>query len=93
MRVVKFYVDDCLKSVKSRDEAIDLVNELRKLLRRGGFNLTKWICNSRAVLDKIPQSDQAKEVKDLDLSHDVTVPVERAVGVHWNGGVCFQNPG
>jgi len=84
VRVVNFYVDDCLKSVKSRDEAIDLVNELRKLLRRGGFNLTKWICNSRAVLDKIPQTDRAKEVKDLDLSHDVTVPVERAVGVHWN---------
>ena len=36
------------------------------------------------MLDKIPQSDRAKEVKDLDLSHDVTVPVERAVGVHWN---------
>ena len=62
-----FYVDDCLKSVKSQD----------------GFNLTKWICNSRAVLEKIPQSDRAKEVKDLGLSHDV-LPVERALGVHWN---------
>ncbi|XP_067030836.1 uncharacterized protein [Acropora muricata] len=78
-----FYVDDCLKSVKSQDEAIDLVNELQRLLRRGGFNLTKWICNSRAVLEKIPQSDRAKKVKDLDLSHDV-LPVERALGVHWN---------
>ena len=78
-----FYVDDCLTSVKSQDEAIDLVNELQRLLRRGGFNLTKWICNSRAVLEKIPQSDRAKEVKDLDLSHDV-LPVERVLGVHWN---------
>ena len=78
-----FYVDDCLKSVKSQDEAIDLVNELQRLLRRGGFNLTKWIYNSRAVLENTPQSDRAKEVKDLDLSHDV-LPVERALGVHWN---------
>ncbi|XP_068680444.1 uncharacterized protein [Montipora foliosa] len=66
-----FYVDDCLKSVKSQDEVIDLVNDLQRLLRRGSFNLTKLICNSRAVLEKIPQSGQAKEVKDLDLSHDV----------------------
>ena len=41
------------------------------------------MCNSRAVLEKISQSDRAKEVKDLDLSHDV-FRVERALGVHWN---------
>ena len=35
------------------------------------------------MLEQIPQSDRAKEVKDLDLSHDV-LPVERALGVHWN---------
>ena len=35
------------------------------------------------MVAKIPQSDRAKEVKDLDLSHDV-LPAERALGVHWN---------
>ena len=71
-----FYVDDCLKSIKSHEDLIDLVHEFRRLLRRGSFNLTMWTCNSRAVLEDIPQSDRAKEVKDLDLSYDV-LPVER----------------
>ena len=41
-----FYVDDWLKSVPSETKAIGLVNELRTLLLKGGFCLTKWISNS-----------------------------------------------
>ena len=41
-----FYVDDCLKSVPSETKAIGFVNELRTLLLKGGFRLTKWISNS-----------------------------------------------
>ena len=33
-----FYVDDCLTSVKNA-----VVAEMKELLERGGFNLTKWI--------------------------------------------------
>ena len=36
-----FYIDDCLKSVASTDEAVQLVDQLPALLRRGGFRLTK----------------------------------------------------
>lgn len=36
-----FYVDDCLKSVSSENKAIVLVDELRQLLSKGGFRLTK----------------------------------------------------
>ena len=36
-----FYVDDYLKSVESHDKAISSVVQLRNLLTRGGFNLTK----------------------------------------------------
>ena len=36
-----FYVDDCLKSVESDYQAINLQGELRQLLSRGGFRLTK----------------------------------------------------
>lgn len=75
-----FYVDDCLKLVETQETAIVLVDQLWKLLLRGGFNLTKLICNSRAELETIPLSDCAKEVKDLDLSSGI-LPVERALGV------------
>ena len=56
--------------------------DLRSLLSRGGFRLTKWISNSRRVLEAIPEAERAKEVKSLDLSK-VDLPVERALGVKW----------
>ncbi|XP_006815918.1 uncharacterized protein LOC102804515, partial [Saccoglossus kowalevskii] len=42
-----FYVDDCLKSVASVEEAKELVKLLPEMLAKGGFHLTKWISNCR----------------------------------------------
>ena len=56
-----FYVDDCLKSLPSVEDAVCHVGELRSLLPRGGFRLTKWISNSREVLESIPGSGARKE--------------------------------
>ena len=50
-----FYVDDCLKSVKSSATAVDIVDQLRNILSKGGFRLTKWLCNRPEVLNSIPQ--------------------------------------
>lgn len=77
-----FYVDDCLKSVGSEEQAVALIQELRRLCAAGGFRLTKWISNSRAVLASIHEDDRAKEVKELDLEKDC-LPIERALGVQW----------
>ncbi|XP_025763461.1 uncharacterized protein LOC112847046 isoform X2 [Oreochromis niloticus] len=81
-----FYVDDCLKAVSSEEEAIQLYHTLRAVCQRGGFRLTKWISNSRAVLSAIPEEERASEVKDLDLDQD-KLPIERALGVQW----CIQS--
>ena len=78
-----FYVDDYLKSVESNEKAITSVVELRSLLAREGFNLTKWVSNSRAVLEKIPRQLRASGVQDLDLDSEILL-VERALGVRWN---------
>ncbi|XP_044180533.1 uncharacterized protein LOC122961788 [Acropora millepora] len=77
-----FYVDDCLKSLPSVEDAVSHVEELRSLLQRGGFRLTKWISNSREVLESIPESERAQEIKKLDLQKD-ELPIERALGVQW----------
>ena len=37
--------DDCLKSVGTIEEAINIVHSLCKLLALVGFRLTKWISN------------------------------------------------
>ena len=76
-----FYVDDCLKSVREEDEAVILARKLRELLARGGFKLTKWLSNSKKVIESLPKSKRASIVKYLDFK---SWSVERALGVQWN---------
>ena len=83
-----FYVDDCLKSVKTEAQAVRLAAQLCKLLERGGFKLTKWLSNSKLVLESIPESERAAQVKDLNFDQ---LPVERALGVQWS--VCSDEFG
>lgn len=76
-----FYVDDCLKSVKETEKAIQLVKELCQLLAKRSFHLTKFVCNDVKVLSSIPESERAKSIVSLDFEK---LPVERALGVEWN---------
>lgn len=77
-----FYVDDCLRSVKDEQTAIELIQSLHQACAHGGFNLTKFISNSRAVLESVPTEKRSKEAKNFDLGHD-RLPVERALGIQW----------
>ena len=49
-----FYVDDVLKSVPRTEQAVHLTSDLTKLLKEGGFRLTKFASNNREVLQSIP---------------------------------------
>ena len=49
-----FYVDSLLKSQKTGESAIDLVKNVREMCASGGFKLTKFVSNSRRVLETIP---------------------------------------
>ena len=75
-----FYVDDCLCSVEDEQTAIELTQGLGEAGACGGFNLTKFVSNSRAVLESVPPEKRSKEARDLDLGTDC-LPVERALGV------------
>lgn len=77
-----FYVDDCLKSMGSEEEAITMVKDLMALCQRGGFTLTKWISNNSTVLQNLPEEHRAKELSELNLDRD-KLPVERALGLQW----------
>jgi hypothetical protein len=63
-----FYVDDCLKSLQSDAKAIQLASQLREMLAKGGFRLTKWISNSEEVINALPESERAVSIKDLDFA-------------------------
>ena len=82
--VQNFYVDDVddlLVLVNTEPEAITLAEELKKIMKCGGFNLTKFFSNSKKVITALPKSALAKP--DLDLCLD-PLPTERALGVRWN---------
>ena len=49
----------------------------------GGFKLTKFISNSRRVLQTILIEDHAKGLKDLDPKFDRLL-IERALDMLWN---------
>ncbi|XP_063970833.1 uncharacterized protein LOC135157819 [Lytechinus pictus] len=78
-----FYVDDCLCSTSSVEEAVQLMSDLIEVCRGGGFHLTKWICNQQEVLKSVPSRERAKSIRglDLDIKNNVT---ERALGIEWS---------
>lgn len=76
-----FYVDDMLRALKNEEIAIQVANDLMSLLAKGGFRLTKFMSNSRTVLEAIPNDKRAVPSIDLDLDE---LPIERALGVGWN---------
>ena len=57
-----FYVDDCLMSVDSVDEAQNLVKEVSEICAEGGFNIEKFVSNNRDVLNSISEEKRAKSL-------------------------------
>ena len=78
-----FYVDDCLRSVNSQDEAIQLIQNLRSACSSGGFHLTKFTCNDTTVLKTIPINEHSKELQTRNLDYD-ELPIEHALGIQWS---------
>lgn len=76
-----FYVDDCLKSVATVNQAKHLSRQLCELLSRGGFRLTKWMSNSKELLESIPETERASSVRNLDFENPL---MERTLGVSWD---------
>ena len=65
-----FYVDDCLRSVNSQDEAIQLIQNLRSACSSGGFHLKKFTCNDTIVLKTIHIHEHSKELQTRSLDYD-----------------------
>jgi hypothetical protein len=73
------YVDDCLVSVRTLDDATVILDGLPELLRTGGFVLTKFVANDQQLVKGIPSEHTAKEVHDFSQES-----VGRVLGVLWN---------
>nr|XP_055053880.1 uncharacterized protein LOC129439016 [Misgurnus anguillicaudatus] len=79
----QFYVDDCLSSVTTAEDAIDILTRTREMLAEYNLLLHKIASNDKQVVNAFPVEDRAVSIKDLDLSTE-TLPVQRSLGLSWN---------
>ena len=77
-----FYVDDGLKPVPTTASAVELVKNVKAMCHQGGFNLHKFLSNSKEVIKSIPEGDRTEGVKEIDLDLD-KLPFEHTLGVQW----------
>ena len=85
-----FYVDDCLMSVDSVEEAQNLVKEVSEICAEGGFNVEKFVSNNRDVLNSISEEKRAKSYQQIDLT-SAELPADRTLGMIWNVEEdCFE---
>ncbi|KAL0171399.1 hypothetical protein M9458_031710, partial [Cirrhinus mrigala] len=77
-----FYVDNCLQSLPSAQEARQLLDKLRKLLATGGFDIRQWASNVQEVVSHLPPEARSSKL-ELWLSHDKMDPRESTLGLSW----------
>ena len=75
-----FYVDDCLVSLPSVEQAIAAQRCLSELLSKRGFRLRKWVTNNDDVLRRIPECERATSVCDHALDDTKNA---RLLGMLW----------
>ena len=59
------YVDDLLVSTSALNESVHIAIDCKEVLKKGGFNLTKYVANSPEILRSLSSSDLAPEVKPI----------------------------
>ena len=77
----RFYVDDYLDSFDHPQTVVKTITYVVALLKLGGFDLAKFIFNSRDTLKEISLGNLSQKVVNLDLDE---LPIERALGVSWD---------
>jgi len=66
------YVDDLLTGAPEDDSALQLKEDLRSLLSKGGFELTKWASNSQKVMEGTPVHERAPSLVPNPESENVS---------------------
>ena len=68
-----FYMDDFIKSFRTVADARQLTTDLRTVLARGGFRLTKFASNNSSALDHLPETEK-----------ETPVETKRVLGQNWS---------
>ncbi|XP_054279112.1 uncharacterized protein LOC128997498 [Macrosteles quadrilineatus] len=74
------YVDDIITGADTEETALKLQDQLVNLLRRGGFELRKWVSNSDRLLQAFPKEHLETPV----FLQDSEQPHFTILGLHWS---------
>jgi hypothetical protein len=74
-----FYVDDLLSGAATREEAIQLVNELLAMFKKGGFHLRKWHSNDPSIFREVSTDSQVSDLVHFQDNDDC-----RVLGIKWS---------
>ncbi len=78
-----FYVDNCLQSFTSVEEAKCFVDRIRNLLADGGFELRQWSSNAPSTISHLSH-DSISDSAELWISQGRTDIQESTLGLLWN---------
>ena len=78
-------VDDNMDSVPYEDEAVKLIADLKYIYGSCGMTITKFISNSKYVLDSITEEERAKDLDLAGLEAKENLPLVKTLGVVWIG--------
>ncbi|XP_071056934.1 uncharacterized protein [Onthophagus taurus] len=86
------YVDDIISGANDIDEVQELIFQLNRVSRAGGFLARKWISNVSEALAYVP-SDLLSDTETLRVQDNNSL---RALGILWNNSTddflfCFNN--
>ena len=82
-----FYVDDFLISVPNVEIGLKLRKDIKHLLSKASFNLTKWCSNCPEIIKHLPENELSKSLQINALAKNSS---ERVLGVNWNLNTdCF----
>ena len=75
------YMDDYLDSLDDPQTAVKTITDVVALLKRGSFDLAKFISNSCDILKKMSPRNLLLKFVNLGLDR---LPIERVLGVSWD---------
>ncbi|KAJ0169704.1 hypothetical protein K1T71_014889 [Dendrolimus kikuchii] len=75
-----YYMDDLMTGCDSDSEAIQIYEEMNKLMKSGGFELQKWSSNNHKLLENIG-TDKHLPTNSVAIQQDKK---EKVLGLCWN---------
>ena len=89
-----FYVDDVITGAKTKEEAYSLYLESKALMKKGGFNLCKFISNNASFRERIsvnegatptiPSFDNTYTQVALGKTQTSSIGERKVLGVIWD---------